>query len=189
VKDVVAHLTGICDDLLRGNLDGVATDPWTAAQVDARRHVSIAEIVGEWRELGPQLEAMVPSFPPEPASQLVGDLTTHEHDVRGALERPGARDSGGVAIALQFVARNFVKAAAGRNLPPLRLRTPDAEWVAAGAVPTATLTAGPFELLRALTGRRSDAQLRELDWDGDPEPHLPAFAWGPFTIASTAIVE
>lgn len=35
VHDVVAHVTGIVDDALAGRLDGVATDPWTAAQVDA----------------------------------------------------------------------------------------------------------------------------------------------------------
>jgi hypothetical protein len=132
---------------------------------------------------------MVPSFPSEPAAQLVGDLTTHEHDVRGALGQPGARDSGGLAIALPFIARNFGTAAAARGLPALRLRTADAEWVIEGTEPVATLSAEPFELLRALTGRRNVAQLRSLDWDGDPEPHLPAFAWGPFTVSTTAIVE
>jgi uncharacterized protein (TIGR03083 family) len=189
VKDVVSHLTGICRDLLDGNLEGVATDPWTTAQVDARRHLSIAEVVAEWEELGPQVEAMVPSFPAAPATQLVGDLITHEHDVRGALGRPGARHSDGVTIGINFVARNFSRAAAERGLPALRLRTPEREWVAEGATPVATLSAESFELLRALTGRRSESQLRSLDWDGDPEPHLPSFAWGPFTLAATAIVE
>src|SRR5207245_3870521 len=71
VKDVVAHVTGICSDILAGNIGGVTTDPWTAAQVDARRPLPVSQIVAEWSELGPQIEAMVPSFPPEPAAQLV----------------------------------------------------------------------------------------------------------------------
>ena len=105
VKDVVAHLTGICSDILAGNIEGVATDPWTAVQVDARRPLPLAQLVAEWDEVGPQIEAMMPSFPPEPATQLVADLTTHEHDLRGALDRPGARDSDAIAIGLAFTRR------------------------------------------------------------------------------------
>lgn len=189
VKDVVAHVTGVCSDILAGNLDGVTTEPWTAAQVDARRLLPVAEIVAEWSELGPQVEAMLPSFPPEPAAQLVADLTTHEHDVRGALARPGARDSDALFIGLEFVAPNFLTAVAGRGLPPLSARAGDSEWVANGARPVASVTAEPFELLRAITGRRSPSQLRQLTWDCDPEPYLPAFAWGPFRVPTADVVE
>ena len=189
VKDVVAHVTGICSDILAGNIGGVTTDPWTAAQVDARRPLPVSQIVAEWSELGPQIEAMVPSFPPEPAAQLVADLTTHEHDVRGALGRPGARDSDGLAIGLEFVAPNFLAALAGRGLPALSLRDGDSEWVADGARPVASVSNDRFELLRALTGRRSASQLRQLSWDCDPEPYLPAFEWGPFHVPAVDVVE
>ena len=33
----------------------------------------------------------------------------------------------------------------------------------------------PFELLRAITGRRSVTQIRGLHWEGDPSGVLPAF--------------
>ena len=36
-------------------------------------------------------------------AQLVTDAATHEHDIRGALGRPGARDSDAVEIAFQYV--------------------------------------------------------------------------------------
>jgi uncharacterized protein (TIGR03083 family) len=189
VKDVVSHVTGICSDILAGNIDGVATDPWTKAQVDARRPLPLSQIVAEWREVGPQVEAMLPSFPPEPAAQLVGDLTTHEHDVRGALGRPGARDSDAIAIGLEFVASNFVTEVAGRALPALSVRAGDSEWVDAGARPVVSVSADRFELVRALTGRRSASQLRRLKWDGDPEPYLPAFDWGPFHVRASDLVE
>jgi uncharacterized protein (TIGR03083 family) len=189
VKDVVAHVAGICADILAGNIEGVATDPWTAAQVDARRPVPLARIVAEWSELGPQVETLLPSFPPEPATQLVADLTTHEHDLRGALARPGARDSDALVIALGFVAPNFLTALADRDLPALSLRAGDSEWVADDGRPVASVSADRFELLRALTGRRSASQLRQLKWDGDPEPYLPAFEWGPFHVPPADVVE
>jgi uncharacterized protein (TIGR03083 family) len=189
VKDVVAHVTGICSDILAGNLDGVTTDPWTRAQVDARRPLPVAQIVAEWSELGPQIEAMLPSFPPEPAAQLVGDLTTHEHDVRGALGRPGARDSDAIAIGLEFIASNFLTNVADRELPALSIRAGDSEWVAEGVRPVTSVSASRFEVVRALTGRRSTSQLRQLTWNGDPEPYLPAFDWGPFRVPPVDVVE
>jgi hypothetical protein len=53
--------------------------------------------------------------------------------------------------------------------------------------PAASLRASDFELLRAVMGRRSRAQLLALDWDADAEPyvdHLHIF--GP---AATDVVE
>jgi hypothetical protein len=47
----------------------------------------------------------------------------------------------------------------------------------------------PFELVRAIAGRRSAAQLRALDWSVDPEPYVPIFGFGPFTIRSTDLEE
>jgi uncharacterized protein (TIGR03083 family) len=189
VRDVVGHVTGICADILAGNLDGVATDAWTERQVSARRDRPLADVVAEWDETGPQVEALLPSVPQDATRQLVADLATHEHDVRGALSAPGARDSSAVAVAMGFVVPNFLTAAAAREFPPLRVRADDEEWATEGAEPQATLCAERFELLRALTGRRSATQVRAMKWDGDPNRHLDAFTWGPFTIAAVDVVE
>src|SRR5687768_14546284 len=89
VKDTVAHCAGVASDILAGNLDGAPGDPWTAAQVDARRDTSLDEIVAEWQEAGPQIDGMIDSFGPAGA-QLLFDLATHEHDIRLALDAPGA---------------------------------------------------------------------------------------------------
>ena len=62
VRDVVAHLSGNLDDILAGNLDGVATDPWTAVQVDKRSDRSVEEILAEWSENGPKVEAVINDF-------------------------------------------------------------------------------------------------------------------------------
>jgi hypothetical protein len=58
-----------------------------------------------------------------------------------------------------------------------------------GAEPAAILTASNFELMRALSGRRSYDQIRKLDWSVDPEPYLPAFQFGPFTVSPVDIEE
>jgi hypothetical protein len=55
--------------------------------------------------------------------------------------------------------------------------------------PAGTLNVGQFELFRAVTGRRSAAQIRRFDWSVDAEPYLPIFDLGPFTIRSTDLVE
>src|SRR5436309_16089627 len=73
VHDVLAHVTGVCADVLGGNIEGVATDPWTDAQVQARKGRSVAEIVDEWSEIAPQVEAMAVHFPGRVAEQWVAD--------------------------------------------------------------------------------------------------------------------
>src|SRR5437763_14762213 len=89
-----------CADVLAGNIEGVATQPWTAAQVAQRRHKSLSEILEEWSEVAPQVEAMASNFPMRVDEQWVLDLTTHEQDVRGALAAPGARDAAGVMVGV-----------------------------------------------------------------------------------------
>jgi uncharacterized protein (TIGR03083 family) len=190
VHDVVAHLTGICADILAGNLEGVATDPWTAEQVRERREWAIAEVVAEWDEVAPQVEAMTGAFPPEAAKQWVADLTIHEHDVRGALNQPGARDSEGVAMGLEFAVTAFLDASLkSEKLPPLQVRAGDREWVAGGDEPKATVQGPPFEMFRALSGRRSRNQIKAFDWSDNPDIYLPAFQFGPFNPPASDLDE
>jgi hypothetical protein len=59
----------------------------------------------------------------------------------------------------------------------------------ADATPAGSLQATPFELMRALSGRRSVEQIRAYDWSVDPAPYLPAFAFGPFTTRTDPLDE
>jgi uncharacterized protein (TIGR03083 family) len=192
VHDVLAHLTGVCADVMAGNIEGVATDPWTAAQVERRRDVPLDEIVKEWSETAPQVEAMAEHFPGRAADQWVADLTTHEHDVRGALAEPGARDSDGLAVGLDFlVSMGMAASIESRGLPPLRVIAGRREWVVGGDEEAAgnQLEGEPFELFRAMTGRRSPSQIRAYAWTCDPDVYLAAFDFGPFTTRSADLVE
>ena len=177
VHDVVAHLSGVVDDALAGRLDGVATEPWTAAQVGARRATPIADILAEWEANAPSFEQLLDPIG-DRGRQAVADVVTHEHDVRAALGQPGARDSDGVHIGLGFVAAAFVSTAAASGIT-VQVRTTDATAFGDQHAPV-VLTGDAFELIRAMTGRRSLGQLRAMDWQGNGEAALPAFTFGPF---------
>lgn len=205
VRDVVAHLAGSCADVVAGNLDGVTTAPWADAQVSQRRGRTTAELVGEWSAIAPGLEAMAHRFPARMASLWVLDLTAHEHDVRGALGRPGARQSRGLDTGLELLVSEGLHSVVALSLGPLAVRTPRASWVVgagspatptaasvderATPEPVAALDASSFELFRALTGRRSSAQIARMAWSGDPGPFVPAFEFGTFTTRPTDLVE
>lgn len=73
VHDVVAHLVGITEDALSGNMDGVTTDAWTAAQVERGRSKSVAELIEMWSSNAPLVEAVLssPSPPTAPCTSTV----------------------------------------------------------------------------------------------------------------------
>src|SRR5215211_9168179 len=70
VRDLVAHLSGITADVNAGNLDGVATDAWTARQVDTRRDWSIEQLLDEWDTEAAKVEAVMSSLPEEAVGQM-----------------------------------------------------------------------------------------------------------------------
>ena len=184
VQQLVSHLTGVVADALAGNLDGVATDPWTQAQVDARAGRPVGEVLDEWDELSVTFEPVIG----DGFEQLLFDTATHEHDLRNALGAPGARDSAATAIGLHFGLGGWRRAHPMSGAPPLRIVAGD-ESVEAGDDPDVTLALEPFEAMRACSGRRSLRQLAAYDWGTDPEPWLPSFTFGPFTPQSDDLVE
>ena len=77
----------------------------------------------------------------------------------------------------------------GRGLPALRLQAGDREFVVGKGEPAASLAGSPFDLFRAMTGRRSERQVRRLQWEGDVDAFVPAFEFGPFTFPADDLVE
>ena len=121
VRDLFAHTTGVADDILNGRLENVGTDGWTAAQVAARTDRPLDAVLDEWDEAGPRLEAMLGAGgAPE---QLVFDLATHEHDLRGTLGQPGARDDDSTKVAVDWVTDTWRMFLDTDGYPPLRLIT------------------------------------------------------------------
>ncbi|HEY7873941.1 MAG TPA: maleylpyruvate isomerase family mycothiol-dependent enzyme [Actinomycetota bacterium] len=189
IKDVVGHLAGVCADILDGNLDGVTTPPWTAVQVEKRKEASLEEVVEEWAEASAKVEPIIPAFPGRSGPQFVGDVVTHEHDLRAALGEPGARDSAAVRIGVEFMVGSWLHHGVKPTGLALLVDSGERRWGTGEEEPATSLRAEPFELLRLATGRRSVEQVRRLDWTGDPEPFLPTLTWGPFQPSATDLPE
>ena len=192
VHDLISHVAGVCDDVLGGRLEGAGTDPWTAAQVAARRERSLSEVLAEWNAQAEQLEAVLDGFGP-PGHQLVMDTVTHEHDLRNALGAPGARDSDAVVIGLDWLIKALQSSADAAGHAGLRVESTDgaeASWVPKIERPVvATVRGSSFELLRAFSGRRTELEIRSLSWDGDPDAVLPSLTFGPFRRRTESLGE
>jgi len=185
VRELLAHVTGVAADVVAGRLEGAGTDPWVEAQVSARARAPIEEIAAEWAETGPQVDDICAALG-DGIAQLIFDTVSHEQDLRNALRQPGGRD-GALDIALRWVSDAW----AGTPLPTgaLRILAGPVDVTRGDGAPTASVTLDPFEALRTLSGRRSSDQIRAFRWDGDPEPSLGAFTWGPFTPPTEPLAE
>jgi len=171
--------------VLAGRIDGVATDPWTQAQVDARRDTPIAEMLDAWDADGASIEPMMSAFPPASLGQMIFDATTHEHDLRHGLAACGARDSTAVVQSFDWIVR-----VAGPERPEaLVLRTEHGEFALGQGEPVATIGLSRFELVRAVVGRRSAAQIAAYHWHGTP-PRPELLLVAPiFRLATSDLVE
>lgn len=175
VRDLVAHLVGVRSDIASGNTEGAATDPWTQRQVDERAGRSVPELVAEWD----QLTASAP-LPDEGAPSAAVDGSCHEQDLRGAVERPGARDDASVEFALTGLLSMVKGKLAEAGLPALAVEYDGSRTVVGDGEPGATVRGSTFELMRTVSGRRSRAQAAALSWTSDPKKYLDViFVFGP----------
>ncbi len=168
VHDVLSHLVGVSDDVVHGRLDGVATGSWTAAQVAPRRDRSAAELLAEWDEHAPQFETLLDNAPPEISGQALFDAATHEHDIRCALRSAGARDSDAMVIGWTWMLDTRTRGGG----PALCFATEEGEERSGTGDLLARIEASRFDLLRAMTGRRSASEIAQYGWDREPNPDL-----------------
>jgi uncharacterized protein (TIGR03083 family) len=195
VQDLVAHLTGIAEDSVRGTyfagaLDAwrdpglaAARERWTAGQVAARAGLDLPSLLREFDEHSRALVGMLRRGT-GPAAQApawliaaaAADLAVHLDDLRDALALPPDAESAaarfGFAMYRQWLHARILE----RGLPALRLRGGGREWVLGDGEPGATLIADRHELFRAITGRRDAEQIRGYAWDGVPDPYLPTLS-------------
>lgn len=184
VKDVVAHLAGGLGDLTEQRLDGVADGSWGERHVRDRRDRTMGELLVEWER---NFELSEGLFDSPTGAVLVAEVVSHEHDIRTALGRPGERDGVAVRAALTRPLQELDRRLRAERLPALRITLEHGDRVVGEGEPAGGLRTSSFELLRVLGGRRSEAQVRALDWDVDPAPWLPVLSL--FGRRDTALVE
>ena len=168
VHDLLAHFVGVSDDVVHGRMEGVASDAWTAKQVERRCDQSLEELLEEWDEHAPAFEALLADGPATITGQALFDASTHEHDLRHALGMPGARDSDAVAFGWTWALD--VRDASGA--PAIRYDIEIESRVAGVGEPEVAVRAPRFEFVRAMTGRRTAAEISAFEWSCEPRPEL-----------------
>jgi uncharacterized protein (TIGR03083 family) len=154
VHDVVAHLAGVTEDVHTGNMEGVTTDPWTAAQVERGRTKTVADLVAMWDEYAPRVEWFLSTPDGASAYRAVLDVHTHEADLLNALGRP-------IDLPAGFLTW----------MTPL-LRDSFDEAVAQAGLPAPTVNASNLQWFRGRLGRRTADEVRAYGWSADPVAYL-----------------
>ena len=168
VRDVLSGLVATAADALDGDIHATYGTPDGGRVPDPRTD---AELLSAWDAQAAGVAALVRDDPR--AGRLLIDLVTHEHDLRGALDCPGARADDAVAIAVELLATEFAARLRAAGAPALRLTCEQWGYETAPPPCHAILVADRFELFRGFTGRRSAAEVRRWMWSDDPGPYLP----------------
>lgn len=174
VHDLLAHVAGIATEIVKGNAPGGDSQAWVDAIVDVRRDLSMSDLLDEWSIHGPAFEEMAAATR-RLSVPLSYDTVVHEHDLRHAIGRPGARDSSGVVAAMEVAVWLMTNDLDRRAFGRVVFRAGGREWVCGNGdvrleldLDSANLDAPPiWELLRLTGSRRSLAQAQRLPWKGD----------------------
>jgi len=167
VKDCLAHMIGVPEDVINGQMDGVTTDAWTDRQVQRHAQDSVDDLLTTWSTIAPTFASILPRIPQPVLSQFMFDQANHEQDIRAALKQPGGRDSAAVAAA-----EGFLRDSLSRNSDIAIAQLADHELTG-------------FEFLRSLSGRRS---LSQISNNGLPKETVERFiSTAPFHIPESDI--
>jgi uncharacterized protein (TIGR03083 family) len=184
LHNLLSHLAGVTADFAAGRLEGAGSDAWTQRQVDARTDHTLDQLLEEWDNCVGGVESATRAG--QVPSPIAFDILTHESDIRGALGIEVTADP----LARHFIADGFgaraIGVAAGAGLPPLQMTATDSDW-SIGEPGGVTAAAPEAEWTRALTGRRSNAQVARFDWSDDPAPYLDLLSpFGPLRETDVA---
>lgn len=174
VHDLLAHVSGIATEIVRGNAPGTDSQGWVDSIVESRANVPMAGLLDEWSIHGPVFEEMAAETR-RLSVPLSYDTVVHEHDLRHAIGKPGAKDSSGVVAAMEVAVWLMTNDLNRRGFGGVKFRAGGREWVCGDGemrlelnLDDAGLEAPPiWELLRLTGSRRSMAQATRLPWRGD----------------------
>ncbi|HXV94432.1 MAG TPA: maleylpyruvate isomerase family mycothiol-dependent enzyme [Pseudonocardia sp.] len=174
-RQLVAHVTGVASDAAHGRTEGMPGAAWTAGHVSAREGRPLDDVLAEWAEVGPAIQAALAGR--RMPVVIVHDLLTHEGDLREASGLPPV-PLDDLEPALEVLARGVCRRVEGPGT--LVLRSGNREWTGGDGEPRVSVEVGPGELYRGLMSRRTVAEMRAWPWSGDPEPYLTSLpVFGP----------
>lgn len=179
VRDIVAHLVGVAQDVSSGNFPQ-DFDAWTSAQVERLRAIDAHGLIREWQvfEIGEMLS--------EPLAIALFDQVTHEADICHALGVPVHLDTATLTLLSKFTLNRF---GAKDNDLHVTLQLDGQEFVTGSGRHHVTLSATAFEWFRASSGRRSVRQIEAMEWRGDVDVIEILFGNGFFTPSQHDVVE
>jgi uncharacterized protein (TIGR03083 family) len=169
VHDVVAHMAGVMEDVRTGNMEGVTTDPWTAAQVERGRSKSVSELLDQWARDAVGPEAFLSSPEGAPYFRAVVDVMTHLADLLTAFGRPVDLPPEFLSWITAELIETFKEETKSKGLPLVEVGAPD------------------FEVFRGRLGRRTEGEVKAFAWSANPEPYLDT--WFIFGRAEATIGE
>jgi hypothetical protein len=151
-------------------------EAWIANGVEARRATPIAALVEEWTQLEDDAT-------PQALAGLFPDIAVHLFDLLGATRTEAYRKHPFVVPALaswlEQSSTRLEQTAQQRMC--LNVLDEGGRHVVVGAQEAEVVVAGTaFELLRAITGRRSRRQAKTLQWEGANEfavRSFPTYGW------------
>ncbi|MFC4032428.1 maleylpyruvate isomerase family mycothiol-dependent enzyme [Streptomyces polygonati] len=173
VRDVVAHLLGVCRSV--AELPAAGQPPGSGPGQDA------APLLAAWAEVAAITERLLESGRRGGNGILVMDALSHEFDIRQALGLTPPVGHPSYPTALGVVTAGFSASVYAHGMPALLIETPGARWTAGSGEPVARWSGPRHDLLRSLSGRRSVGQISAMAWSQDSSPWLQAFRWGPFS--------
>jgi uncharacterized protein (TIGR03083 family) len=168
VHDVIAHMSGVQELLTAGEHPAGDTQAWIDGIVAARRDVPVGELLDRWAACAPGTTALIDGG----VQVLIVDVVSHEHDIRNAVGRPGARNVPEVPAAVEVMLAALSGLIEEAGLGALAVDTGRAQWTSHDAPIGCTLEVEPWEALRVIVSRRTDEEMRALPATGDIEPYI-----------------
>jgi hypothetical protein len=175
VRDVLSHVAGVTDDIANGRVEGAATDPWTASQVERWREADPAMLIEQWNG---QIEGIATLLEQLGELRPPLDCHSHEHDVRHALDMPDHQSS---EMIMVMTAR-FAEAPMARPVTITFADDSTATMPGEGE-PISLSGLTQFEFVRSRLGRRTPDQVAAYEWSEPPGDLLSEwFAFGPSRV-------
>jgi hypothetical protein len=174
VGDVLTHLvetaTAAADDS-RTIAQAVLSRP--AAQ--SNRATVLADLLADWDKAAALVHDRIDADP-QFASAIITVAVMCEHDLRDAVGSPGARDDIAIKVALDELSGRFSDRVEAADLPPLRVTVEQWGTIIGAGRATSCVVADRFEFVRAMSGRRSAAEIVRWNWGVSPDAYLPVMS-------------